>query len=36
MAWEFLRRVMNLIGGKIMAKLAPRLLFFQYTTLVSQ
>lgn len=36
MAWEFLRRMMNLIGSKIMTKLAPRLIFFQYTNLISQ
>jgi hypothetical protein len=30
MAWDFLRRFFKLMGGKIMGKLAPRLLFFQY------
>lgn len=35
MAWEFLRRMLNFVGGRIMAKLAPRLLFFQYSDLVS-
>lgn len=34
MAWEFFRRMLNFVGGRIMSKLAPRLLFFQYSNLV--
>jgi len=30
MAWEFLRRLLKFMGGKVMGKLAPRLIFFQY------
>lgn len=36
MAWEFLRRILHVIGSKIMTKLAPRLIFFQYTNLITQ
>jgi hypothetical protein len=35
MAWEFFRRMLNFVGGRIMAKLAPRLLFFQYSNFVA-
>lgn len=30
MAWDFLRKFLKLVGGKMMTKLAPRLLLFQY------
>ena len=30
MAWDFLRKLMKLMGGKFVSKLAPRLLIFQY------
>lgn len=30
MAWDFLRKFLKLMGGKIVSKLAPRLLIFQY------
>jgi hypothetical protein len=30
MAWDFLRRLLKLVGGKVMSKLAPRLIIFQY------
>jgi ribosomal protein S17E len=30
MAWDFFRRILRLMGSKVMVKLAPRLLFFQY------
>jgi hypothetical protein len=30
MAWDMLRRLLKLLGGKFVSKMAPRLLFFQY------
>lgn len=30
MPWDFLRRFAKLMGGKILTKLAPRLIIFQY------
>jgi hypothetical protein len=36
MAWEFLRRMFHFVGGKLMGRLAPRLLFFQYSNVVTQ
>jgi uncharacterized protein YcnI len=30
MAWDFLRRFFKFIGNKVVVKLAPRLIFFQY------
>jgi hypothetical protein len=33
MAWDFFRRMFKFMGGRIMGKLAPRLIFFQYTNL---
>jgi hypothetical protein len=35
MAWDFFRRMFKFMGGRIMGKLAPRLIFFQYTNLVN-
>lgn len=35
MAWDFLRRMLKFMGGRIMGKLAPRLIFFQYSNLVN-
>jgi hypothetical protein len=28
--WHFLRKFLKLLGGKVMSKMAPRLIFFQY------
>lgn len=35
MAWDFLRRMLKFMGGRIISKLAPRLIFFQYSNLVN-
>ena len=35
MAWEFLRRMLHFIGGRIVGRLAPRLLLFQYSNVVT-
>ena len=35
MAWDFISRLLKLMGGRIMSKLAPRLIFFQYSNLVA-
>lgn len=28
--WYYLRKFLKLLGGKVMSKMAPRLIFFQY------
>jgi hypothetical protein len=30
MAWHLLRRFLKVLGGRIMSKMAPRLIIFQY------
>jgi hypothetical protein len=35
MAWDFLRKVLKLMGGKLISKLGTRLLIFQYYDRIS-